>query len=197
MAMPAGSATMEWKDDGRPHAPSGGSAAVGSSSNGVSLSHPTVYDSPVGLLQLPDQSVSHVNFHSLDDDDDETSVSARLSPKDHTLEHGSSSQESSQQNSRQTFANDAPSSASAPAPPSNAASKNNNNGSISISSIAPATVIAFINFHSGGKTGEMLAKDLVKALGEDKVFDLKGDKGPTKGSGKGATERAATAHEHL
>ena len=42
-------------------------------------------------------------------------------------------------------------------------------------------MIAFINFHSGGKTGEKLAADLVKELGRDHVFDLKGDRGPTRG----------------
>lgn len=48
-------------------------------------------------------------------------------------------------------------------------------------SSGPVVLIAFINFHSGGKVGEKLAGDLVQELGRDHVFDLKGDKGPARG----------------
>ena len=45
----------------------------------------------------------------------------------------------------------------------------------------PAVVIAFINFHSGGKTGKKMAAELIHVLGKDHVFDLQGDRGPQKG----------------
>jgi len=42
------------------------------------------------------------------------------------------------------------------------------------------TLIAFINFNSGGKMGQSLSTKLVGVLGEDRVFNL-GDGGPKKG----------------
>ena len=175
----AGPTNGEWKEDGRPNGVSvngnrdapGSSSLAAASSQPNSAPQPSKYESPVAIGHLPEQSVTHVNFHNVEDDDEE-SVQARLSPHEHTLEHGSSSQESSRQN---LVPLEFPASSSS-------SSSSSSSAAAAVTSNVPATMIAFINFHSGGKTGEMLAKDLQKALGEDKVFDLKGDKGPAKGS---------------
>jgi len=45
----------------------------------------------------------------------------------------------------------------------------------------PPVLIAFVNMDSGGKTGKAMATELIELLGKDRVFDLKADKGATRG----------------
>jgi len=45
----------------------------------------------------------------------------------------------------------------------------------------PPVLIAFVNFDSGGQTGKQMADELIQQLGKKHVFDLKHDKGATRG----------------
>jgi hypothetical protein len=151
--------------------------------------------------RLPESSASHVNFHNQigdDAEDDEGSPGGlnglsgaggagipneeevRLSPKE---VRESSSREPSRLYGMPNSVYPVPAAPGsaihvqpAAGPHQIAADK------IESAAEPPAVVIAFINRHSGGKTGKSMAEELTKVLGADRVFDLVMDRGPAKGS---------------
>ena len=151
-------------------------------------------DTGSGSPGLPESSASHVNFHNQHDDaleDDEGGSGAmgggspneeevRLSPKD---VRESSSREPSRiyvQQNNHVYPVPAAAGSSANLQPA-AGPRHIAADNVASAAEPPAVVIAFINRHSGGKTGKAMAEELVKVLGPDNVFDLVDDKGPGKG----------------
>jgi len=174
----------EQKEDGAVNAPT--SAATMSSSSNRNNQPPQSADTKPDVdrdaiegilpLPMPEPSASHVSVHKEMDEDEVAAAEhsgAALSPKSHG--ESSSQEPSALRMAEWKEAVTAAASSSSPGAPAGSV------GVIHPDSSIPPTLVAFINFRSGGRKGEAMTKVMVEELGAEYVYDLIAEKGPSRG----------------